>query len=95
MIKDYEKYINGEYVRLSDMVLDYMDLYPIVKILGKRSSKINKSFLYRVEGIDSKKNILRIVSFDKDELEFSKDRIATQEEIDEYEFLKSANKYNL
>lgn len=88
----HEKYTLGKdgYVSLSDSALRYMELYPIVKILKKIYYRIDKEY-YQIEGIDSTNDKIRMVSLSEDEL----GRLATQQEIEEYEIRKSANKYNL
>lgn len=102
-LKIFELFISKDYVKVSDLALKYMDLYPIVKILGKKAYakkdafipnaaiRRDKRIIYKVEGIDNKTNKLRILNMTDQEL----GDIASQEEIEEYELTKSANKYNL
>lgn len=88
-IKLFEYFVNYiDYVRVSKDAFT-TDLYPIVKILGKKEDRIG--LYYRVEGIDSKTNKMRILSMLEDEL----GEKASPEEIEEYETKKSAIKYNL
>jgi len=83
--------------KISTEALQYMELYPIVRIIGKKTYNNRgipirpKGTLYRVEGIDSKTNKMRILNMSDFELSDK----ASQEEIEKYEFMKSTIKYNL
>jgi hypothetical protein len=83
------KFINNKYVYMSDDALKYIDLYPVIKIIGKKAARF-QSF-YRTEGINKDCNELRLLTMSENEIE----RYATDQEIEEFELKKASINYNL